>query len=204
MNERKSHWEGVYLAKSPAEVSWYQEVPALSLEFIEHAGLGPDEPIIDVGGGASTLVEHLHAAGHTRLAVLDISAHALARARERMGDEAGEIEWFEEDIIRFEPPHRWALWHDRAVFHFLTAEDDRRRYVDAMKRSLEPRGHVIIATFALDGPRRCSGLEVVQYDAEKLMGELGPGFRLEEQASELHRTPAGAQQKFSWFRLTRT
>lgn len=201
MNGVKSHWEGVYLAKSPMEVSWYQQDPTLSLRFIREAGLRLDEPIIDVGGGASTLVDFLHATGHTRLAVLDISGQALALARERLGDHASAVEWFEEDVIWFEPPHHYALWHDRAVFHFLTGADDRRRYVDVMKRALHPRGQVVMATFALDGPQRCSGLDVVQYDADKLMGELGEGFSLIAEAGETHITPAEQQQKFAWFHL---
>ena len=202
MHTRKTHWEGVYSAKSPQEVSWYEEVPAVSLQFIHDAHLGFDEPIIDVGGGASRLVEFLLAAGHTHLAVLDISAHALALARERLGDHASEVEWFDEDVTWFEPPHRFSLWHDRAVFHFLAAPADRQRYVEVLKRTLGPRGHVIIATFALDGPSKCSGLDVVRYDAPKLMAELGDGFNLVAERKQDHVTPAGGRQSFAWFRLT--
>lgn len=183
------------------EVSWYQQVPKLSLRFIREAGIRLDEPVIDVGGGASTLVDCLHAADYSRLAVLDISGQALALARERLGDHASEVEWFEEDVTWFQPPHHFALWHDRAVFHFLTGADERRRYVDVLKRALHPRGQAVMATFALDGPRKCSGLDVVRYDANALMGELGEGFTLIAEASETHVTPAEQQQKFAWFHL---
>jgi SAM-dependent methyltransferase len=203
MSDRKQHWEQVYQTKSPLEVSWFQAEPRLSLELIHRSGVGRDAPVIDVGGGASLLVDRLHADGYKQLAVLDISAAALAAARERLGANAAGIEWYESDITEFTPPHAFALWHDRAVFHFLTAADDRRRYVQVLRQALRPDGHVVIAAFAIGGPTRCSGLEIVQYDAEKLQAELGPGFRLEEERSENHRTPAGKDQKFGFFRLRR-
>jgi len=203
MIDRKQHWEQVYTSKSSLEVSWYQAEPRLSLELIQRSGIGREAPIIDVGGGASLLVDRLQAEGYKRLAVLDISAAALATARHRLGPRAGEIEWIEADVTQFVAPHAFALWHDRAVFHFLTAGEDRRRYVEALRHALVPDGHVVIAAFAIGGPTVCSGLEIVQYDATKLLAELGPDFRLEEELAEIHRTPAGKDQKFGFFRLRR-
>ena len=199
MSERKAHWEDVYLNKSPLLVSWYQQVPTLSLLLITSAALPLDAPIIDVGGGASTLVDGLCDEGYTNISVLDVSANALAHTRSRLGEKADTVEWFEEDVTCFKPPHRFALWHDRAVFHFLTKKADKRKYLDVLKQSLEPGGHLIIMTFATDGPRKCSGLDVVQYDAEKLTEELGPGFEPVETGHEIHTTPAGGQQKFAYF-----
>ena len=203
MTDRKQHWETVYSNKSPLEVSWYQLEPQLSLRLIENAGLSPDDAIIDVGGGASALVDHLQAAGYGRLAVLDISARALTYARDRLGDKAAGIEWYEADVTEFNPPHRFSLWHDRAVFHFLTESSDRRDYVATLDRSLQAGGHLIIAAFAIGGPERCSGLDIVQYDAGKLSAELGPAFKLVEQSAELHQTPGGKSQQFSYFHFTR-
>jgi SAM-dependent methyltransferase len=201
MTDRKQHWEQVYTNKSALEVSWYQAEPRLSLELIQRSGIGKDAPLIDVGGGASLLVDRLQAQGYRQLAVLDISGAALAVARQRLAEHAAAIEWYESDVTQFIAPHPFSLWHDRAVFHFLTAADDRQRYVEVLKRTLVSGGHVIIAAFALGGPTRCSGLEIVQYDAAKLMAELGPDFRLEEQQTESHRTPAGKEQRFGFFRL---
>lgn len=200
MSQRKQHWEQVYTTKSPLEVSWYQLEPQLSLELIDHCGLASDAPVIDVGGGASLLVDRLLAQGRSRVAVLDISGNALNAARTRLGAQAAGVEWFEADVTEFAPPHPFALWHDRAVFHFLTGAEDRRRYVATLKRALLPRGHVIIASFALGGPTRCSNLDIVQYDAAKLAGELGAGFELQEETGETHITPAGKEQKFGFFR----
>lgn len=203
MSERKEHWEAVYANKSPLEVSWYQKEPALSLSLIEQAGVAPHEAILDVGGGASLLVDRLAAAGYHHLSVLDISGKALDVARIRLGNSAGEIEWYESDITEFDPPHTYALWHDRAVFHFLTTSGDRERYVERLKRALRPGGHLVLGAFALGGPTRCSNLEIVQYDAPKLLDTLGEGFSLVEERSERHITPANREQKFSFFRLVR-
>lgn len=203
MFDKKAHWERVYEDGLPEEVSWYQKEPTLSLQLIRNTRIATDAPIIDVGGGASLLVDGLCERGFTRLAVLDISPQALAYARERLGDKAQRVEWYEADITTFVPPHRFALWHDRAVFHFLTDQVDRTRYVEVLKRTLEPGGHLLLATFALGGPTRCSGLEIVQYDAAKLGRELGGEFRLVEETSETHVTPTGKQQKFAYFRFVR-
>jgi SAM-dependent methyltransferase len=201
MTDRKKHWEQVYANKSSLEVSWYQDEPRQSLELIHRSGIGKDAPLIDVGGGASLLIDWLLADGYRQLAVLDISGAALAVVRQRLGERAADIEWHEADVTQFSAPHPFSLWHDRAVFHFLTAAEDRRRYVEVLNRTLVSGGHVVIAAFAPGGPTRCSGLEIVQYDAAKLMAELGPDFRLEEQQTETHLTPAGKEQLFWFFRL---
>jgi len=201
MTGRKQHWEQVYANKSSLEVSWYQDEPRLSLELIHRSGIGKNASLIDVGGGASLLVDRQQAQGYQRLAVLDISGTALTVARQRLGAHAADIEWYEANVTQFNAPHPFSLWHDRAVFHFLTAAKDRQRYVDVLRRTLVSGGHVIIAAFALGGPTLCSGLEIVRYDAAKLMAELGPNFRLEEQHTESHLTPAGKEQNFGFFRL---
>jgi len=203
MIERKTHWENVYANSSPLRVSWYQKEPALSLQLIRDAQIALDAAIIDVGGGASILVDRLCDADYTNVGVLDVSAKALAHAKDRLADKACGVEWYEEDVIEFNPAKRFSLWHDRAVFHFLTDRADRVRYVDVLKRALEPDGHLIIMAFAIGGPKKCSGLDIVQYDADKLMAELGQGFELLETGHEVHVTPSGNEQKFAYFRLQR-
>ncbi len=202
--DRKSHWDKVYGEKQPAEVSWFQARPAISLEMIENAQLAPDDPIIDVGGGASSLVDELLAAGYADLTVLDVSGAALQASQHRLGDKATSIHWVESDVTQFVVEGPFALWHDRAVFHFLTDPADRRAYVAALKMALRPGGHLIIASFAIGGPEKCSGLPIVQYDADKLMAELGPDFRLVEQREETHITPAQHTQAFAYFQLIRS
>lgn len=201
--DRKAHWQGVYERKAPTEVSWFQAEPSLSLEFIRKCGLQPSSPIIDVGGGASSLVDRLLQEGYEDLTVLDVSAAALVAARERLGDGSGRVEWIEADVTSFRPIRKYALWHDRAVFHFLTEPADRRQYVTALGSTLMPGACLVVATFAVGGPEKCSGLPIVQYDADKLLAELGPGFELVEEREEAHVTPAGQTQDFAWFRLVR-
>lgn len=200
---RQAHWNQVYQTKAPDEVSWHQTSPAGSLGLIEAAGIAKDQVVIDVGGGASVLVDCLLDAGFQRPAVLDISAAALAHARQRLGARAGEVEWVVADVTEFIPSRQFALWHDRAVFHFLTDPADRRKYVAAMQRALLPDGHIIIGTFALDGPAKCSGLDVARYDATAIAAELGAGFQLREQRDETHVTPWNTEQRFSFFRFGR-
>jgi len=204
MSERKTHWEKVYGSKSPTEVSWYQEQPSLSLRLIRDSGLAHDAAIIDIGGGASTLVDSLCSEGYSNISVLDISPAALEHVKKRLADTACEVTWYSEDVTGFNPSQQFSLWHDRAVLHFLTEKADREKYVDTLKRSLEPGGHLIIMAFAIDGPIKCSGLEIVQYDADKLMAELGQGFELRDSGHETHSTPSGGEQKFAWFHLTRS
>ena len=199
MSDRKEHWESVYLNKSPLTVSWYQQEPALSLSLITGISLSRDAPIIDVGGGASTLVDKLCEEAFTNISVLDVSGNALDHARKRLVNKASKVHWYEEDVTCFKPPHRFALWHDRAVFHFLTSKSDREKYIDVLRQSLEPGGHLIIMTFAIDGPLKCSGLDIVQYDVDKLTAALGTGFDLIKSGHDVHLTPAGKQQKFAFF-----
>lgn len=201
MDERKAHWEHVYSEKSPLEVSWYQGKPELSLEMIDHAGIDKSGAVIDIGGGASTLVDYLLDAGYSNLSVLDISAGALTYAQQRLAERAKTVQWLITDITDFNPPARYALWHDRAVFHFLTETADRQSYVSVLRRSLQSGGHLIMAAFAIGGPTKCSGLDIVQYDAEKLGQELGPEFELVEERAERHQTPDGREQKFGYFRF---
>lgn len=198
---RKAHWEHVYQSKGAEEVSWYQRHPGMSLDLIAASGVSKDAGIIDVGGGASTLVDHLLDGGYTKLAVLDLSAHALDCARSRLAARAGDVDWFEADVTSFQPPHRFGLWHDRAVFHFLTAEHDRRAYVSTLRRTLQPGGIVVMSTFALDGPAKCSGLDVVRHDEASLLAELGAEFRLQEVRHEVHITPRKAEQRFIYVLL---
>lgn len=200
---RKEHWERIYSARSPVEVSWYQKEPALSLQLIQNCGLAKDDPIIDVGGGASVLVDRLLEKGYRKLAVLDISSTSLAYAQERLGDRARYVEWFTADVTEFVAPHLFSLWHDRAVFHFLTLPEDRKKYVGVLKNTLQPGGYLVLAAFAMHGPTKCSGLNVVRYDAGKLMSELGDQFELVGETGETHVTPDNKEQLFSWFHLVR-
>lgn len=200
---RTEHWNKVYLTKAPDDVSWHQVRPEMSLSLIAHAGVGVEAGIIDVGGGASTLVDHLLEAGHSHVAVLDISEAALDHSRARLGKRAAEVEWLVADVTEFEPPHKFALWHDRAVFHFLTDAADQRKYVEVLRRTLEPGGHVIIAAFAPHGPEKCSGLEVCRHDAASVGVALGAEFELLEQAEETHHTPWDTEQAFGYYHFRR-
>lgn len=200
---RKDHWEQVYQSNAPDDVSWFQTRPAISLRLIESSGVSKDAGVLDVGGGASVLVDFLLDAGFGKLAVLDISAAALDHARRRLGKRADSVDWLEADVTTFQPARQFGLWHDRAVFHFLTNKADRQKYVETLKRTLTPDGHVIIATFALDGPPKCSGLEVARYDAAGMCAELGAEFKLVEQTRETHTTPWRTEQKFGYFRFAR-
>ena len=200
---KKAHWERIYSEKKPAEVSWYQAHPEYSLTMIEATGAGVDAGIIDVGGGASTLVDHLLAAGYRRLSVLDISPTAIAQARERLGVRANQVSWLEYDVTDYTPEHRFDIWHDRAVFHFLTAAEERTRYLATLKTALKPGGHAIIATFAEDGPAESSGLEVVCYNPESLSNAVGEGLHLVETRLERHRTPHGGSEDFIYCRFRR-
>lgn len=200
----KSHWERVYETRPSTDLSWYQPRLAVSLELILGRGLSLDARIIDVGGGTATLVDDLLDLGFRHLTVLDISGTAIARARERLGPRAETVRWIEADITRTTlPPASFDLWHDRAVFHFLTDADDRLRYRDLLTGALVPGGHAVIATFGPAGPERCSGLEIVRYDAPALARELGSTFVLVESRTETHRTPTGTLQELVYTVLFR-
>lgn len=201
--DRKAHWERVYRDKRSEETSWHQDHPQASMELIEHSRVAVGEPIIDVGGGASRLVDHLLSRGFTDLSVLDLSARALDQARARLGSDASRIRWIEADVTAFEPQRCFQLWHDRAAFHFLTDAEERQGYRAALDAGLAPGGWLVLAAFAPDGPARCSGLEVVRYDAAGLSAELGPGFELVEESRERHLTPLGKEQRFGFYRFRR-
>jgi len=195
--EPKDHWEKVYTTRAPTEVSWFQEHARLSLKLIRDAGVSHSASIIDVGGGASTLVDDLLADGYEHLTVLDLSGSALATARARLGARAAQVQWIEADILNAElPAQAYDVWHDRAVFHFLTTEKERRAYVQKVLGAVRPGGLVIVATFAEDGPTICSGLPVMRYSASELHAEFGEPFQLLGHERESHRTPAGGEQKF--------
>lgn len=193
---RKAHWEHVYLSKDPAEVSWYQVAPQLSLRMIAETGTETGGAIIDVGGGASTLVDNLLDSGYSDVTVLDIASASLDRSRARLGDAARKVTWVEQDILRFEPNRSFELWHDRAVFHFLTDKSQQRHYADLLQKAIEPGGHVILATFGPDGPERCSGLPVQRYSTKGLSRLLAPAFELRAEDLEEHKTPGGSVQQF--------
>lgn len=196
-SEAGSHWERVYETKASNELSWYQMQPERSVQLICSTGAGPTSRIIDVGGGDSTLVDALLDHGMPHVTVLDISGLALERARRRLGGRASSVRWIQEDVTRAQlDESAYDVWHDRAVFHFLTREDDRRRYVDVVRHAVKIGGHVIVATFAEDGPTRCSGLDVVRYSADSLHAEFGSEFELAEKTDEIHSTPWGADQHF--------
>jgi len=190
------HWEGIYTSRAADEVSWYEPDPVMSRRFITQAIGEGAESVIDVGGGASRLVDHLLDVGLKRIAVLDVSESGLAVSKRRLGNRAHKVEWIVADVTTVEDVGRFDVWHDRAVFHFLTAEEDRRRYVHLAERTLRPGGTAIMATFASDGPERCSGLEVRRYDADQLAEQCGTGFALTHCERHIHTTPRGVTQSF--------
>ncbi len=196
--DRKAHWEAVYEQKDEAEVSWFQESPALSIELIGALAPRPDASIIDVGGGASRLVDELVRRGHRDVTVLDLSQAALQASQKRLGAQAADVAWIAADVTDWRPARTYDLWHDRAAFHFLTAPEDRVRYVARLTQALAPGGRAIIATFALDGPEKCSGLPVVRYDAAALGEALGEAFAWVETREHRHSTPWGSPQLFQF------
>jgi SAM-dependent methyltransferase len=196
--DRSEHWEGVYRTKGEREVSWFQETPAISLQLIRAAGATPHSAIVDIGGGASRLVDALVDGGYEALTVLDLSESALAAAKARLGASAAQVTWIVADVVGWKPRQRYDVWHDRAAFHFLTDAADRTAYAACLGEALRPGGHAIMATFALDGPERCSGLPVVRYDATSLGEVLGDAFSLVETRRHDHRTPMGSTQRFQF------
>jgi SAM-dependent methyltransferase len=195
---RQGHWQNVYRRKGENEVSWFQESPAPSLELIAQAGASPTSAILDIGGGASRLVDHLIDRGFQDVTVLDLSEAALEAAKERLGKIAAQVHWIVADATIWEPQHAYDIWHDRAAFHFLTEDHDRAAYVARLERALAIGGHAIIATFALDGPERCSDLPVARYDPESLGQTLGPTFELIHSRRHAHATPWGSHQSFQF------
>ena len=197
MDDRATQWDSTYTERGDTGVSWFQAVPTPSLHMIEVLGIAPAARVIDVGGGAASLVDHLVALGFTDLTVLDISAVALTAARARVGEQAS-VSWVHEDVLAWRPQQRFDLWHDRAVFHFLVDPAGQQRYLATLRAALAPAAAVIIATFAPDGPAHCSGLPVARYSAEDLTALLGDAFTVVETFREEHITPTGALQPFTW------
>ncbi len=195
---RQAHWENVYGTKGETEVSWFQESPTISLDLIRATRVGLDAAIIDVGGGASRLVDALLDHGFEAVTVLDVTEKALATSKARLGTRASKVRWFVADVTKWEPSQTFDVWHDRAAFHFLTEPKDRAAYAERVLRAVRPGGYVIIGTFAIDGPERCSGLPIVRHDATSLAETLGRGFELVESRRHDHQTPMGGTQRFQF------
>ena len=200
--DRQSHWQNVYTTKAEREVSWFQERPDISIEFIAATGARPNAAIVDIGGGASRLVDALLDDGYRDLTVLDLSDAALASSRQRIGPRAKDVRWIVGDVTAWQPAAQYDVWHDRAAFHFLTDEKDRQAYLSRMEAALRDGGQAIIGTFAPNGPERCSGLSVARYDGAGLAATLGPRFRLLATRVDEHRTPWGASQVFQFSRFS--
>ncbi len=199
-SERTTHWNELYGSKAPDQVSWFQAQAEPSMRIIGSSGVAKDAAIVDIGGGASVLVDELLAAQFTDVSVLDIAETALERTITRLGQRAAQVNWIVADVLFWSPRRTYDLWHDRAVFHFLTEERERARYRVTLDNALKPGGTLIIATFAEDGPERCSGLPVQRWSADALAKELAE-FRLEDSFKEAHKTPWGAAQSFTWARF---
>lgn len=204
--ERGEHWDRLFRRRADHEVNWYQPHLNLSLELLERLEARPDVPLIDVGGGTATLVDDLLERGFSAVTVLDVSEVALARTRHRLGPRSEQVTWLHGDITELGPElaeAHHAIWHDRALFHFLTEPRDRRRYVEALRRALRPGGHAVIATFAEDGPSHCSGLDARRYSTDQLMATVGRGFELVDSVKEQHQTPRGGIQRYRYTVLRR-
>jgi SAM-dependent methyltransferase len=198
MSIQQSHWENVYATKGEDEVSWFQENPAPSLALLDRLGVDRASPIIDVGGGASRLVDRLLEKGFRNLTVLDLSESALNASRARIGPDSDRVTWVPADVTRWETEETFALWHDRAAFHFLTEAQDRAAYISRLHRFVRRGGYAIIATFAPDGPERCSGLPILRYDSASLAAAIGEAFTLVSTEPDAHVTPWGSEQRFQF------
>ena len=203
MSDRTTHWQNVYATKGETEVSWFQDNPTISRDMIRAANPDPGAAIIDIGGGASRLVDALLQHGYRDIAVLDLSANALDATKKRIGAAASTVDWIVADATTWQPAKTYDVWHDRAAFHFLTDPRDRAAYVERLLSAVAPAGQVIIATFAPDGPEKCSGLPVQRHDSASLSAELGPEFELVETQSEIHHTPWHSTQAFQFSRFRR-
>ncbi|HEX3612192.1 MAG TPA: class I SAM-dependent methyltransferase [Sporichthyaceae bacterium] len=196
-------WDGIYAESSGLTNSWYRPEPAFALEVVAELGMPLDGAVVDVGGGAGNLVDGLLAAGHSDLTVVDLSATALDIARRRLGLVGDRVAWVATDVLSWTPPRTYALWHDRAMLHFLVERADRARYLTVLRAATAPSSHVVLATFAPDGPTSCSGAPVHRYDGARLAELLGPDFGPGVVLREIHRTPAGHEQPFTWAVFTR-
>jgi len=202
-DDRQAYWESVYSSKGEAEVSWFQEAPQPSMDLFKLVGAQPSDAVIDIGGGASRLVDHLIAAGHKDVSVLDLSSAALSQAQARLGEASSIVEWIVADASTWLPSRSYDIWHDRAAFHFLTEPKQQSRYMDRVRSALRPGGHVVIGAFAPDGPERCSGLPVDRHNAKSLGERLGKSFALLDTREYEHRTPWDSKQKFQFSTFTR-
>jgi len=203
-NDRASFWDDVYRRKAPEEVSWFEPSPEVSLRLLDTVGAGAQGAVVDIGGGASRLVDALLARGFGDVTVLDVSAAALDATRRRLGEAADRARWIVADVTHWQPEREYDVWHDRAAFHFLVEDADRRAYRDVLHAALRAGGHAIISTFAPDGPEKCSGLPVFRQDSETLASFLGPGFETVNAVRHEHRTPSGATQRFQFTVLRRS
>ena len=194
--DRKKHWESAYRKNPPNVLGWYQPDPEMSLRMIAATGVGVDARIIDVGGGTSSLAAGLIDQGYQHLTVLDISGHSLEIAKTQLGEVSRQVTWIEADVTNFKFAETYDIWHDRAVFHFLTDAQDRNGYTASLRKALKPNGHLIISTFGLDGPKKCSGLKIVRYCPQTLHAELGDMFEMIDTFGEVHTTPSGLKQSF--------
>jgi SAM-dependent methyltransferase len=201
--ERQAHWQNVYQTKDEKTASWFQERPDISLDLIHATGVDTNALIIDIGGGASRLVDALISEGFNAVSVLDLSEKALAASRARLGADGAQVQWIVADITCWQPTQTYDVWHDRAALHFLTDPKDRAAYVERVMKAMRIGGRVIIGTFAPDGPERCSGLPVVRHDAATLGELLGPSFMLAETRRHNHQTPSGVIQRFQFSRFQR-
>ena len=200
---RHAHWQNVYTTKDEKAVSWFQKRPDISIDLIRATGVDANASIIDIGGGAARLVDTLLDEGFEAVTVLDLSEKALATSKARLGARGKRVQWIVADITMWEPSQTCDVWHDRAALHFLTDPKDRAAYAECVSRAVRPGGHIIIGTFAPDGPERCSGLPVVRHDAGTLGELLGPSFKLAETKRHDHQTPAGVIQRFQFSRFQR-
>lgn len=198
MENKKDHWNKVYETKKPTEVSWYEPMPEVSLTYITDCKLEKDAAIIDIGGGDSFLAEFLLAQGFTDITVVDISEKAIERAKERLGEKADEVNWIVADVSKFQPERQYDLWHDRAVFHFLTEESQIENYLSSVKDAVKPGGFVVMGTFSENGPTKCSGLEIKQYSISQMQDLFSEGFSTLSCKNIDHQTPSGGMQNFTF------
>lgn len=204
MTETQAHWDKVYAGKGEQEVSWFQESPSISLDLIRATGEGLDAAIVDIGGGASRLADTLLDNGYHDVTVLDLSAQALTAAQTRLGARADRIAWLVADVTTWTPARTYDIWHDRAAFHFLTNREQQAAYAERARAAVRAGGHLIVGTFALDGPERCSGLPVARHDAASIGAVLGTAFKFVESRRHAHQTPTGTAQWFQFSRFQRT
>jgi trans-aconitate methyltransferase len=201
---KKDHWETIYSQKAEADLSWHQDDPSVSIELMQRAGLHPDTSVIDIGAGTSRVVDRLLSLGLRDITVLDLSDSAISASRSRLGDRGSHVQWVVADVTTWDAARVFDIWHDRAVFHFLVDPVDRASYVERLSDSLAIGGHAVIATFALDGPEKCSGLDVQRYSPDTLSETLGDGFAPVSHRFHLHHTPSGRPQSFQYSLFQKT